>query len=76
MALTIEQFTDMANSQNLQCIMNNDVITGSGNVDESMEQVLCGGAELYEYIWECTEFEGEFKHEDVFASIVMMRSVN
>ena len=76
MALTIEQFTEQANNENLHAIMGSDIITGSGDVDESTESILCSGDELYSAIWEDPDFNGKFTEADAFAGVVILRSVN
>ena len=73
--LTVEQFTDQANSSNIDYINNSIVITGSGIVNEDEQRPLCGGEALYNFMYEDPDFDGVFDQAGVIAGITFMNAM-
>ena len=76
--LTITQFTNSANDKNIDLIMDSIIITTGQGMSAlkkySGVKYLCEASDLYSYITDDPEFDGEFRSELVFESAALMNA--
>ena len=70
--LTIKQFVDQMDIENLNYALPATVITGSGVACEEDEKPLCTGNEIYNFMFNDAEFDGQFTVSNVAECIEIM----
>lgn len=78
--LTVDQFTDQINSNNLDYALSAEIITDytadrNGLVVEAEEKTLCTGNEIYNFMQALDEFDGVFDPADVLVHINIMNDM-
>ena len=73
--LTIEQFVDQMDIENLNYALPATIITGSGVVCEEDEKVLCSGEQIYNFMFNDDSFNGQFTVENVTEYIQAMNDM-
>ena len=74
--LTVEQFVQQVNDENLDYALPSEIITGEGIVCEDDEKVLCKGEGIYNFMGNDPEFDGVFSVENVNTSIEIMNAMS
>lgn len=74
--LTIAQFVEQINDENLDYALPANIITGTGIVCEEDETVLCTGEHIYNFIYADDSFDGEFTESLVAEYIEIMQSMS
>ncbi len=73
--LTIEQFVEQINSENLDYALPAKIITGAGIVCEEDEKTLCDGEDIYNFMFNSPDFDGVFTAKNVSENIKIMNGM-
>ena len=74
--LTVEQFVQQVNDENLDYALPSEIITGEGIVCEDDEKVLCKGEAIYNFMGNDPEFDGVLTVRNVTESIEIMNGLS
>lgn len=74
--LTVQNYIEQIENENLDYALNSDLITGTGIVCEEDEKVLCNGEAIFNFMNNDPDFDGVFTVENVLENIEIMDSMS